>query len=479
MRFFENKYDRKKIQAFLTTLVICSNILSGTKTFACTTILVGKKATADGSVMMGHNEDLGLKTAGRLWWQEAGQFQAESSVEVPYISLPVPETTYSYWASGNARGSNGLGILEEQLPYDDILTGMNQWGVSMSCNWAHSREDSLAEEGIRRYAMRQLILERSKSAFDAVRLVGELIEQYGQADWSGLIYNIADSREAWVLETTTHNWVARRVPDNAIYAVANQFTIEETFDLSSKNLISFAMNKGWFNPKEGTFNFREVYGKPEKINQPYDTDREQRIYELLRPKTGSIEFEDIMTVLRDRYEGTEKFTPPQDTDLNREYVAKHPALARPISVNTCQSSSVAHLRGYLPTEAGAVLWFAMANPGYSGYFPVYSGASRIPDAFSEENSFFSKHSAWWTFKNLQAFNEREYDLSALIAKYFWENNHATLAARKNEAEDKALNFIKQGNIKEASELLGEFTYRQAQTTLQKGQLLQKAMPNQS
>ena len=78
----------------------------------------------------------------------------------------------------------------------------------------------------------------------AVGLTG-LIDEHGQADWGGLIYHLADPEEAWVIETTTRNWVARRVRDDEIHVTANRFRIGADYDLASDTLVGDAMAAGW------------------------------------------------------------------------------------------------------------------------------------------------------------------------------------------------------------------------------------------
>lgn len=446
-----------KILSFM--IVLASS--NPTNLGACTTILVGKNASADGSVMMGHNEDLGLETTGRLWRSDPEHTGPLRTVSVPYVHVTLNGPAFSYWASGNTRGSAGLGIFEEYQPYDSVLVGMNEAGVSMSCNWAYSREEARMKSGIRRYAIRQLILEHSQSALDAVRLIGQLIDTYGQADWGGLIYNVADSNEAWVVETTSSQWVALRVSDHEVYGVANRFTIGANYDYASKNLIDFAYKKGWYHPDSETFSFRDVYGNPERMNDAFDKDREDRIRSLLESKIGRITIEDMFAVLRDRYEGTNKFTPPMSVVLTREMVAAQEGLFRSISVNTCQSSTVAHLRGDLPQEVGSVLWFAMANPGYGGYFPVYPVSETIPDSYETDHFAYSPDSAWWTFKLLQATDRLSHEQSYQPVRSHWEEYQEQTLKDQKETEKLAIESLQKGDDFSAKRLLSGFTQKKA------------------
>jgi len=432
--------------------------------YSCTTILIGSKLTADGSVIHAHNEDMGTSAVGRLWTVPSHSYKNGVPLEVPYVTIPQVAQTWQYWASGNAESADGLGISEVSGSYNSILVGMNQWGLTMSCNWMNSREESLEKKGIRRYAIRQLILERAKSAREAVKLIADFIDQYGQADWSGLTYCLADSKEAWIVETTTRHWVARRVRDDEIWVVANRFTIGTDYDLSSEGLIEFAVGKGWYDAAEGKFSFRDAFGLPEKMNQPYDSEREERVMELLENKKGAITPGDLFVVLRDRYEGTPKYALPVEDEIWRDYCDEHHT-SRPISTNLAQSSSVAHLRSDLPVEFGAVMWYAMATPNFSGYFPIYASATKIPNAFSKLKASPSDDSAWWTFRMLQQTGDLHYNQAYLLGNNFWTANQASLDRGKKELEQKVLGLVKHGESGKAIELLNIFTFSQSQNIL--------------
>jgi dipeptidase len=453
----------KNIILFLVIVTISFPVAS----LACTTILVGKDLTADGAVLHGHNEDMGFTAVGRIVPMKEASYDKKDTLVVPYETIPQVRKTYNYWGCGNALGATGLGTVKESRPYDWVLVGMNQWGVTMSCNWMYSKEESLSEKGIRRYAIRQLILERCKTAREAVDLIGGFIEKYGQADWSGLDYCLADPKEAWIVETTTKNWVAKRLKDNEYVVIANRFVVGEDYDMASKGLIDYAVKMGWYDKKkDGKFSFKKVYGRPDRMNSPYDVDRENRSYELLEGKQGVMTPEDLFQVLMDRYEGTGKFRKPISDVEHWEDVTDKLGIPRPINTNLCQSSTVAQLRSSLPVELGSVMWYAMATPGYSGYFPVYAGATIIPDEFQNVNSAYSPSSAWWTFRILQKVADSKYDELYPYLKAYWTGRHGSVVARIGEIEARVKDLMDKGKKAEAVELLNKFTYSQAKSALQ-------------
>ncbi len=433
---------------------------------ACTTILIGKDLTADGSVIHAHNEDMGNDAVGRLWFTPPMSYDEGDRFRVPYVELERSPESAGYWASGNAQGGVGLGTAEDARPYDDVLVGLNQHGVAMSCNWAHSREENVENVGIRRYAIRQLLLERATSARHGVELIGEFIERYGQADWGGLIYNLADSDEAWVVETTTRNWVARRVRDDEIHVTANRFRIGENYDLASASLVSDAVVNGWLESPEEPLDFRRVYGRPERMNEAYDIRRETRAVELLTAKRGQLTPEDVFIVLRDRYEGTPDYTRPQSQPVWREDLQDRPNLQRTINTNLAQSTFVAHLRGELPVAVGAVMWYGSGTPSWTGYVPLYAGGGSIPDPYSEPDSKESDESAWWLFRRLQRTADGDYERSYPAARVSWDRQLDAAMKRQQLIESEALKLWDQGATAESRQVLSQFTSSEAESVLQ-------------
>ena len=445
---------------------------------SCTTILIGKGLTINGAIIHAHNEDMGFAAVGRLWHVSAATHKTGETLDVPYVTIPQPKQSHAYWASGNAQATSGLNISRKTKPYDSVLVGMNQWGVTMSCNWMHSKEKERPEQGIRRYAIRQLILERARTAREAVQIIGDFIEQNGQADWGGLDYNLADTNEAWVVETTTNHWVAKKIKDDEIWVVANRFTIGTDFDLHSKDLVENAIKQGWYNPeKDGKFNFRNTYGKTNKMQHAYDIDREKRVKKLLEHKKGIIAAEDLFLVLRDRYEGTPRFTRPQTVENWREMSEKN-HIPRTISSNLGQSASVAILRRDMPIEVGAMMWYAMVSSQFSGYFPIYAGSTSVPKEINNINSDNNAESAWWTFKNLQNIGSQNFDIISPMVNNFWTVNHSEIVKKQKTIEKKVIEQFKNGNRQKGIDLLNSFTYSQAEASLNHARRLLEITSNE-
>ena len=429
---------------------------------ACTTVLIGSQCTLDGSTILAHNEDMGYKAVGKLWHVDSEIYEVPQSINVKYIPYELKQT-YAYWASGNAKAGIGLGKAETSSYYDNILVGMNEHGLAMACNWMNSKEEAIEGKGINRYALRQLILETSKNAREAVEFIGFMIETYGQADWGGLTYCLADKKEAWIVETTASQWVARKILKNEIHTVANQYTIGEHFDLHSEKLYQFAIQKGWYD-KNTTFNFREVYGKPGFLDNHYDARRSTRVDELLSHKKGIITIQDVMDVLRDRYDDTEDFSLPVIEECWREWCMEKD-IRRPISTNITQSSSIAYLRNGVEDSFSSVMWYACATPNFNGYFPIYAKSKLVPEIYSKEG--LREDNAWQYSKKLQVEGDKNYHENSVLAQSFWK-------VFENEIHAKMELLEKQIRLTGRPELIDKFTYTTASDLLRKQASLLKA-----
>lgn len=279
-----------------------------------------------------------------------------------------------------------------------------------------------------------------------------------------MTYCLADTDEAWIVETTASQWVARKILKNEIHTVANQYTIEEQFDLHSKNLFEYAIQKDWYT-KDTPFNFREVYGNTDYMDTHYDKRRSARVKELLAHKKGIITINDIKEVLRDRYDDTPDFTLPFIEECWRELcIAKN--IRRPISTNIAQSSLIAHLRNDLKDSFAAVMWYANATPNFSGYFPIYAKSKLVPELYSKEG--IEKENAWQLSKKLQIAGDKDYYQNNILAQNYWKTFEQELQLKMQLLENRMSSTDKMV-------WMDKFTYTSAADVLRKQAVLLKAL----
>jgi len=383
--------DMKKI-SLLILLILCAAWLAGAEeSLNCFTIVAGKDATIDGSVLLAHNED----DHGRLL--------------VNIYKVPAQEhrrgdvfTMKSGAALSQIDSTPGLLWLE--IPESDFADAyINEYGVAVTSNSCPSREDKpeLSAGGIG-FSLRRLVAERAQTAREGVRIAGELISQYGY-NASGRTYIIADAREGWLLHAVNgKRWVAKRVPDNEVAVITNRFTIDSV-DLDdrdnfqgSPDIIEYAVRRGWFDrEKDGEFNFARAYSDPDNYTDIRNVLRQWQGTNLLAAKSCKLEgplpfsfkprrgvrLNDLFRVLRDHYESSK-----YDSSDHYKNGSPNSGKTRTICTESTQYAFVAQLRGWLPAEIAYLVWISLRRPDSNAFSPWYVSMGSAPDGYSRESA---------------------------------------------------------------------------------------------
>ncbi len=371
--------------------VFCLTIFAA-RCEGCFSIVVGKEASVDGYVIIAHNED-------------------DTPPQI-VNHHKVPRKKHSPREKVNLLNGGRLAQVKQTWAYIwSEMPGMlfsdsyiNEWSVSITSDNCPSREDKpqITNGGIG-YMLRRLVAERAKTAREGVLLAGRLVERFGYID-SGRTYIICDPDEGWLFCVVNgKHWMAQRVGDDQVAMVANTYTVRQV-DLSdrdnflaSKDIIKYAVSRGWYNPKENRpFDFAAVYSNPESASsfsnfgrqwsglryvaaEPIPPGPELPFSIVPRRKVGVAE---IMQILRHDYKGTEiqSLSPiksPQESGC-------------PICSGATQTSFVAQLRGNMPLDIGIVYWTCLASPRTSFYIPFHFGISEFPAGFSSKSQRPSK-----------------------------------------------------------------------------------------
>ena len=361
---------------------------------ACFTVVAGKKATADGSVLVAHNEDDRSPILFNVWYVPRQQHNPGETVHLRNGgTLPqVPQTWAYFW------------IEAVGLPFSDY--GMNEWGVTVASNACPSvvkREQAELTDGGIGYMLRLLVLQRAKTAREGVEIAGRLLDHFGYAS-SGRTLTIADANEAWLLAMVRgKHWVAQRVPDDRVVVQPNIFIIRkvdfsdpENFITSKDDIRRYAIRNGWYNPQKGPFDFAQTFSffyDPKYKERGYDT-RQWRGQQLISGKTvtvaeakakGGLPFAikpahpltvaDLFAVLRDHYEGT-----PYDVTKEKKG-NPNSSFERTICTASTQHATVAQLRAWLPREYANVIWFSFGRPDVNTFVPFYPSVAEVPEKF--------------------------------------------------------------------------------------------------
>lgn len=456
----------------------------------CTSITAGKLATSDGSVITSHTDD---SHRTRSWIDIVPAKEHEKGATTPMYKRVSSDTlampTYYHKKIGEIpQVGKTHGFINTAYPC------MNEFQLAIGESTFGGRGSLQSDAGlIDCQRLCQLMLERCKTAREAIELAGELTAAHGWND-AGECLTISDKNEVWHLEIVGPGkgkvgsiWVAQRVPDEEISVNANASRIRhidpknKDFFMASKNIYDMALDSGWCSSKDD-FEFCYAYA-PESRTSLAARRREWRVFDLLAPSLGldpnaenypfsvkpdrKVTLADLVTVFKDYYEGT-PFDMTKNltvTDENGQTVISPLANPHmPYDANKLHDinggwgwrgertiarwytmyATIIQSRSWLPDEVGGVVWLAMDNVATSIYIPVYCSVTDLPEPYKTPGrpNGYTTESAWWAFNRLgtltaQRWGDMRHDVDAL-----WNPIQADLFERQGEIEAKALELLK-------------------------------------
>ncbi len=438
-------------------------------------ILAGRNATADGTMLCGHNNDLQGHNAA-LYELLPHMVHTNRTIELPSgLRLPQPEETAACLILRTWRGyveGDAVAINEHQVA---IAGGVD---LANDRNDAVRAADPLVPEGVSG-AVRYLALQQSATARECVERIGDYYATYGISYPCGV--GVVDTDEAWYIEAGGgRSWVAVRVPDDCYLAQANGYRIGEIDPddnancIHSPGLFDFCAANGLWesgkpfhfarifggrmrqNPKLTYFNTRRVWGALRLLNPSASFDPDAAEYPLFIKPERKLTVPDLMTVLRDHYAGTPYDAFPEGGGYGKD---------RPICVPSCVHSDVIELRKNLPAAIGAVLWGALASPAMSPYLPFYFGIKRLPAAYLKGDTRFSPDSAFWRYRALSNLSLADFRQFSPPLRRRWRDFEEEIFSARAVLEDAARScYAKAPSM--AGELLTAFTNELAHGALQ-------------
>jgi dipeptidase len=349
--------------------------------FSCDTSVALGSATADGSTILAKNSDRSPNESQPLTHIPGSTHPAGATVRCQYIEIPQVEQTWE------VIGSRPCWLWGFEM-------GVNEWGVAIGNEAVLTREPS-EEVALIGMDIVRLALERAATADEAVQVMGELIERYGQGgsceeSYFRTYHNsfiVADPSGAWIVETAGHRWVAKRVQDRA--AIGNLLAIGQRWDAGSPGIAEHAIASGWATEP---FNFADSYRDPE-ADLSTRTCRLDRARAILGGYSQPITVTDMMSVLKDHGD--------RDLPTGAERLPTLCMHASPGLPDETAAAMVAHLRPGKPKEITAPVWTAFGSPCLSVFRPVYPFAVGLPEVLNIGTSRYSSDSPWWTFERLQ------------------------------------------------------------------------------
>ena len=345
----------------------------------CNFVLAGKNATADGSVLMGYNNDW---SANNYVYLQAVPGDATHN---KYVKL--------YTWGGVPEG----GINEHQLGA--------LYGTATTLDKTVLAADPYVKKGYGGEIW-DLILQQCTTASEAITLLGQMA-QTGFSSGAAGSFAVGDPNQVWVFELLGgHHWVAQRVPDNAFLAHPNMVTVRQVNLADSANfrgsadLLSFAQSIGRYSPSDGPFDVAWAYNDRADLQTYYNTNRLWGAFNTVAPSLGltaampyasrpvtvvpdhKITRQEIQKICRYHYEGT-----AIDQTQNYALMSPHAQTNRPICYSTTDYSAVWQLRSWKPEDIGGVMWVAPCRPCSSAYVPFYDSITSIPTAWTSKTAY--------------------------------------------------------------------------------------------
>ncbi len=393
---------------------------------ACTSIVVSRGASKDGSAMITYSADAPFMP--RLLHVPGGTHTAGELIQV------------KGWEDDRPCGP----IRQVARTYS-VVGLMNEHQLSLGETTTGGRRELVDRSGILDYdALMFLTLQRARTAREAIKIIDELAREYGYKS-SGETFSIADPNEAWIMELIGKGpgqkgivWVAARVPDGMITAHANLSRIT-TFPLDdpenwmySPDVISFAIEKKFYSTdSQKPFSYRDAYHPNIAASQKRAcAGRVWSIYRrsapsqgfsdaFFRGKDGAEDYPlfikpdkplgvaDVMALMRDHYEGTPYDmtkgidagpfgSPYRFRELTFKVDDQNYMWERPISTQQAGFVVVTQSRKGMPDAVGGVTWFTPDDAAVSCFTPLYCGITALPAPYTRgDYRKFDWESAWW------------------------------------------------------------------------------------
>ncbi len=359
----------------------------------CDTLVVTAEASRDGVTIFAKNSDREPNEAHHLAFIPAQDHPAGSMVRLTYVEIPQVPHTYAV-------------LLAKPFNIWGAEMGVNEHGVAIGNEAVFTRIPYLKGPGITGMDLLRLGLERSRNALEALEVMTELLERYGQGGNCGFqhpfyyhnSFIIADPRQAWVLETADRHWAARQV--HGIYTISNGITIGNEWDRSSPDLVTYAIERGWCRRRDD-FDFARCYSDFLYTRFSACRYRCQRSRALLEAQHGQISVASAMAVLRDHGPNADADWRP-DRGLSGAEICMHVAFG-PIRVNQTVGSMVSHLHPEHPTH----FFTGTAAPCTSLFKPVWLDAG-LPQTGPIPQGTYDSESLFWQHERLHRLTVLDY-----------------------------------------------------------------------
>lgn len=424
----------------------------------CTTILVGKNASYDGSTMIARNDDSGSGhfTPKKFIAMDPAKQPKVYTSELSHVKIQLPEDPMRYTAVPNALKGEGIwaacGVNEAHVAMtatETITSNPRVLGADPLVVYQEKTEDT--EEivgGIGEEDIVYIVLPYIRSAREGVKRLGSLLEQYGTYEMNGIAFQ--DQDEIWWLETIGgHHWMARRVPDDVYVVMPNQLGIDR-FDFSdalgeqkeymcSADLEEFVKTYHLDLSQDGEFHPRDAFGSHDDADHVYNTPRAWFMERYLNPHTKvwdgphadftpvsddlpwcmvpekKVTVEDVKYVLSSHFQGTpyDPYAAYGDKSLRGAY--------RSIGINRNDFLAVIQMRPQMEQENGVIEWLAFASNAFNVLVPFYADVEETPEYLSNTTGEVSTENFYWSSRLIAAMADASYRSSVFHIERYQEH----------------------------------------------------------
>ena len=424
---------------------------------ACTTILVGKKASYDGSTMIARNDDSGSGhfTAKKFVVVQPEEHPAVYKSVISHVEVPLPGDALrmtampnavegkGIWAASGVNAANVGMTATETITSNPRVLGADPLVVYQPAGDGQPEvPGGIGEEDIV-----YLVLPYIHSAREGVLRLGKLLEEYGTYEMNGIAFQDVD--EIWWLETIGgHHWMARRVPDDSYVVMPNQlgidaFDLDDAFGaqenhLCSADLREFIRDNYLDLSLDGRLNPRDAFGSHDDADHVYNTPRAWFMLRHLNPNTWvwdgpaadygprsddlpwcmvperKLTPEDVKYVLSSHYQGTpfDPYASYGDKSMKGAY--------RSIGINRNDFMALIQMRPDLPEDIRAVEWIAYASNAFNTMVPFYANVECTPAYLACTTGEVSTDSFYWVSRMIAAMADASYAKSLIHVERYEE-----------------------------------------------------------
>ncbi len=413
---------------------------------SCTTVLVGRKASNDGSTMIARTDDGHFDEKKLIVVNPKDQPKKYKSV-IGHLEIELPDNPLRYTSCPSVDPKDGIWA----------ATGINEANVGMTATEtitsnprvlaadplveykkAKSRREKDVPGGIGEEDIVVLVLPYIRSAREGVLRLASLLEQYGTYESNGIAFN--DEKEVWWLETIGgHHWMARRIPEDSVVINPNQFGMD-AFDLDdafgkqeahlcSADLREFIRENHLDLNQDGKFNPRDIFGSRRDMDHIYNTPRAWFMGRYLTPRSHRwdgpdaeftpesddipwclkpdrrVAVEDVQYMLSGHFQGT-----PYDPYISRDTGCR--GMYRSIGINRTGVTGICQIRPDVPEEIKGVEWICFGSTTFGAALPVYTAVSGMPDYLARVTLDTSTENFYWSSRLIGALADPHYAAAA-------------------------------------------------------------------